>query len=123
MIRGIKIDDCDLNVSSEVFDPKPRIYGDVDIDDKERKLLDLPPKFGLLEKVNPTNCVINVEKCLNQIRWRKNIGKEEERKFMYDCEKKEIDINNLKATDLHFNTNVKMPDPINFEEEIKFQNF
>ena len=45
MIRGIKIDDFDSNVSSEVFDPKPRIYGNVDIDDKERKLLELPPKF------------------------------------------------------------------------------
>ena len=38
-------------------------------------------------------------------------------------EKKEIDINNLRATDLPYNPNVKMPSPVSLEEEMKFQNF
>ena len=40
---------------------------------------------------------------------------------MFDNENKEIDINNLRATDLHYNTDVSMPGPVTFDEEMRFQ--
>lgn len=79
-------EECDLGILKEMFYTKIWLYGNINID-----VLDLSPKFGLLEKVNPTNCLISVEKCLNQIRWRKHIGKEKDRKFLYDNEDKEVE--------------------------------
>jgi hypothetical protein len=111
------------NVSKSItYNFGQNIWQEIEIDDKEQKLLELPPKFGLLDKVDPTDCLIRVEKCLNQIRWKRHIT-EDDRKFLYDNEAKEIDINNLRPTDLHYNTKVKMPDPVEFEEEMRFQNF
>ena len=124
-IRGINLEECNINEIDNHFDANPREYGNVEISSNERKLLELPPKFGLMEKVDTTECMINVERVLNQIRWKRNIGENENesRKFLYDHENKTININNLRATDLHYNTDVKMPDPVSFEEEIQFQNF
>ena len=119
-IRGIRMEDSDLN--STTFDTNPRVYGNIEIGPSEEKVLRLPPKFGLIEKVDPTDCLIKVERCLNQIRWRRHI-ETDDRKYLFDNVRREIDINNLRPTDLHYNTKVMMPGPVEFEEEMRFQNF
>ena len=122
-IQGIKLGDEDINrLNDEQFDPSPRIYGGVKLSENELYVTELPPKFGLLPKIDPVQCRIQVEKCLNQIRWRKHI-KDDTRTLLFDNESKEIDINNLRPTDLHYNNDVSMPAPVCLEEEMRFQTF
>ena len=119
-IRGIKLEDCTLN---ESFESCPRIYGNVQINEYEKRILELPPKFGLLNEIDITKCIVETEKCLNQIRWRRQINSDTERKHIFDSENKIMDVNNLKATDLPYNTKVNMPKAVSNDEEIRFQNF
>ena len=64
-IRGIQIQDCQLDAN---FDSKPREYGGIQINDEERQLLKLPPKFGIFGEININDCIIETEKSLNQIK-------------------------------------------------------
>ena len=77
--------------------------------------------------MNITELEINTEEAMNKYRWNK-IMKEDSKKGEKDSifinkEKGEIDINNLRKTDLPFNYSVTMPNPIERSEEIKLHKF
>ena len=65
-IHGIKLTDQEL---SPEFESTHRQYGDTTINEEARSALKLPPKFGLMKKVNVTSTVIEIEKCFNWMRW------------------------------------------------------
>ena len=78
------------------FDNEPRLYGGVDISDSEKTALKLPPKFGLLEDVNVTQCRIQLEEAINKLRWNKIIDQDDASKDpnFYDANTRTMDINN-----------------------------
>ena len=122
MYEGIKIKANDV----PVFDNTPRLYGGVSIDENEKAVLLLPPKFGLFEKIGVVQFRIQLEEALNKLRWNKLLlgdGKTKEPRFFFDRTDKIIDINNMRATNLPFNPNVKMPGPIGQREEVKMTKF
>ena len=120
MYEGIQIK-TDI---STVIDNSPRLYGGVDVDDNEKAALLLPPKFALFEKINITQCRVQLEEALNKLRWNKLAGDrvDKEPRF-FDRTDNTIDINNLKATALPFNPSVKIPGPVEQKEEVKIAKF
>ena len=118
-INGVDLRDQELGAE---FDSQPRMYGNVTLNEEEASTLNLPPKFGIMKKVNVTETVIEVEKCLNTMRWKEIIGEEETRPEFYNEETKVMDINLMRPTDLPFNDKVCMPKAVSLEKEISFQN-
>ena len=117
-VNGVDLRDQELGTE---FNSEPRQYGDVALNDDENSVLSLPPKFGITKKVDVTETTIEVEKCLNTMRWKEIIGEETVSAEFYNEETKEMDINQLKPTDLPFNAKVCMPKPSSLEREIVFQ--
>ena len=140
--NGIIVDD---QIIPNTFESQPRTYGNVDLSEKERQLLTLPPKFAIYEKVNVEQCEIEIEKALTKLRWterRKNEegekddntdensagGRndnsnecEEERMWPYDINTNTIDMRYLRPTDLPFNSEIMIPDPVNQKKENEMQ--
>lgn len=67
-IKGINIADKEIptHVTSN-----PQCYGGSTINEKEQKVLSLPPKFAVYEKVDTVECEIEIEKGLAKLRWTK----------------------------------------------------
>ena len=121
--KGIILKDQELG---NEFNSDPRKYGNIDIDEDEQRLLSLPPKFGVLKKVDVVDTKIEVEKCLTGMRWKQNnvdCEQDHEETMLYDEGKKEMDINRIKPTSLPFNDKTYMPKPLTLEKEIAFQKF
>jgi hypothetical protein len=127
-INGIKLTNQELGPE---FESVHRQYGDTTTSEQERSILKLPPKYGLMKRVNVTSTVIEVEKCFNGMRWNHIIAEQDEEtgeagdttvpKEFHDKEENEMDINRLKPTDLPFNHKVCMPRAIGLEKEVTFQ--
>ena len=96
---------------------------------EEKKVLSLPPKFGVYNKVTKTQSMIDVEEAMNKLRWNKIIAKQvnkndgngiDEKRYFVDPLTKEDDVQNLMARDLPFvNPSVMMPPALSMEEEIQ----
>ena len=69
-MRGIEVNPDISNMDGE-FDSEPRMYGDVNLDEDEKKVLELPPKYGVFRKLDEVQCKIDVEECLNKLRWNR----------------------------------------------------
>ena len=52
-------------------------------DAKERKVVNLPPKFAVYDRVNTDECEAEIEKCLAKLRWtkRKQFEKDDTNKY------------------------------------------
>ena len=143
-VRGIDI--SDQTIPNE-FSGEPRVYGGVKLDDNEKKVLGLPPKFGVFQELDATRCRIDLEESLNKLRWnkiksaqdkKKNVEHEsqagdgvsvidnddqaerEPRGFV-DAELRDVDIGRLKVTDLPYNPSVCMPGALGEDEIIIHQ--
>ena len=123
-LRGINIEDVLLE---NEFDSGPRVYGDVTLSEQEIVVLNLPPKYGVYKKVDPTQCKIDVEESLNKLRWNRVIAKNKDKeqnenvigeKFV-DKVTGIVDIQKLQPRDLPFNHHVAMPPALTIEEEMK----
>ena len=101
------------------------MYGDIQgtLGEKETKVLNLPPNYGLLNKVNADTCLIDCEVAINKLRWRRHFPDNTEEQSFYDIDEKSIDIKRMKATSLPFNPRVNMPGVISREEELKCAGF
>ena len=114
------------------FTSEPKCYGGCSIDEKEKKILSLPPKFAVCNGVNTTQCEAEIEKGLAKRRWTKRKQfemdgenkdqTEEERRAVYDIKSKTFDFCSMKATDLPFNKRVHLPEPLEEESEIAIRN-
>ena len=67
-LQGITIADKEIPVA---FGSEPKCYGGCSTDDKERKVLSLPPKFAVFDRVNTDECKAEIEKGLAKLRWTK----------------------------------------------------
>ena len=132
-IEGITIADSDLPAT---FNSEPRCYGGCSTDEKEKKILSLPPKFAVYDKVNTVECEAEIEKGLAKLRWTKrkqfegDKNQQDENKepegetkgTVYDFESNTFDFSNMRATDLPFNKRVHLPEPLDEKSEIAMQN-
>ena len=107
-IRGIVLEDAVLD---EEFNSEPRMYGGVEVDNKEEMILELPPKFGLYRKVNERSTLISTEEAINKLRWNKVMerNKKIDVGFVQHRDGNSVvDINCLQQTVLPYNSQVKM---------------
>ena len=135
-LEGITIADGEVPVT---FSSEPECYGGCSTDEKERKVLSLPPKFAVYDRVNTDECEAEIEKGLAKLRWtkRKQFEKDDPNKHqngenqvtdgerertIYNIKSKTFDFRNMRATDLPFNKRVHLPDPLDDESEIAIQN-
>ena len=132
----------------EGFTSSPRCCGGVGLSENEEKILSLPPKFAVYDKVIATACKAQVEKGLAKLRW--TVKKEERNKQQQEQEQEQeqkqerqqrqpqwqqqqdkeeifnpetgtLDLRWLKPTDLPFNKRVSLPEPLNNEREVAIQ--
>ena len=105
------------------FDNDPRRYGGVILHEDEQVALKLPPKFGLTEEVNVTECRIQLEEALNKLRWNKIIKEDEQTSNFYNANTKTMNIKTMQVTSLPFNPGVRMPWALEEKEEVKLAKF
>ena len=74
-IDGINISD---QILDDTFKPKIREYGGVNLQEQEKELMVLPPKYAIYEKPNMLKFKANVEKTMNRIRWNREIERRKE---------------------------------------------
>ena len=126
VLRGIAIRIQDNEITEE-FTSEPRIYGNVLLNNGERKALSLSPRFGLLQTINVRECVVNVEEAINKLRWNRcctatdnnsNSGMDS-----VNMINNSVNINRLKCTSLPYNPQVMMPSALANEEEVRIQQF
>ena len=128
-LKGITIADREIPAT---FTSEPKCYGGCSIDEKERKILSLPPKFVIYNGVNTTQCEAEIEKGLAKLRRTKKKQydmegedkdqTEGERRAVYDIKSKTFNFRSMKATDLHVNKRVHPLEPLEEESEIAIQN-
>ena len=125
-LRGIVLKD---QVLSSEFTSSPRIYGNADISENEVKILNLPPEYGLYKKIDVQTMKIETERALTKLRWKQIIsenGRSQEEKHIVttlDNDTKTININNLKCSELPFNSNVVMPTSVALADEMRYHQF
>lgn len=131
-IEGINVADKEIPTH---FTSNPQCYGGSTINEKELKVLSLPPKFAVYEKINTVECEVEIEKGLAKLRWTKakqvtaddderseSNQAVEESKSVYNQEKMSFDFRNMRATDLPFNKRICLPGPLEEAAEISIQN-
>ena len=125
-IEGVTIKEQELPTEYASSTPT---YGGVELQENERSLLALPPKFATYEKVKSERCEAEIEKSLAKLRWeekKKNIdpdGNElpREVKRWHDVKTKTIDMREFRSTDLPFNNRIYAPEPLDNETETCLQ--
>ena len=137
-VRDIRVADDDL--PSE-FESTPRVYGGVQLDEDEKAALALSPKYGLYRSLNVAQGKIDVEECLNKLRWNSILGEESgnqeggsqgmgesqgqgergarDRQLFVDRVSNKVDVNKLRVTDLPYNPSVYMPRSLDGEMEVR----
>ena len=112
----------------EEFNSEPRIYGGVEVSQKEGGVLELPPKYGIFGRVTKVDTLISMEEAINKLRWKKAYEKERENRteatFIHPRNDQMIvDINCLRLSTLPYNNKARMAPPMKQEEEVKVQYF
>jgi hypothetical protein len=118
MLRGVTVESQRIPDS---FSTEPSCYGGAAIDQREKKLLSLSPKFAVYGELDPTECMGEVEKGLAKLRWSRRLEETEERLQYYDHETKTFCFGNMRACDLPFNQKIRLPQPLPDGEEIELQ--
>ena len=110
------------------FSSEPRIYGDVALDEFEKELLALPPKFALYEDIDPLKLEIQVEKANSKLRWAIKQKEQEnegnlrtEREKIFNPTTKTFNFRDMRGTDLKFNRRIKLPPAVNITWESKMR--
>ena len=131
-VEGITV--ADQSVPS-TFSSNPRRYGGVQLTKDEEKVLCLPPKFAVYEKIDLISCEAQIEKGLAKLRWsvlrkaddetgdagEREVEREEERAWPFDMENGTFDLRYLRPTDLPFNKRVCLPTALEDDKEIDMQ--
>ena len=142
-VLGIVITNQDIPPS---FESNPRIYDGTNIivTEAETALLSLGPKFAVYEEIDEEIIEVELQKSLVKVRWDRmneerndeKEGEEEEspngecnsvknspklREWPYNVEKQTMNLAVLRPTDLPFNKEVVIPEPLNEETENQLQ--
>ena len=131
-VEGITAADQSL---PSTFSSNPRCYGGVQLTKDEEKVLCLPPKFAVYEKIDLMSCEAQIEKGLGKLRLsalrkaddetsdagEREVGQEEERAWPFDMENGAFDLRYLRPTELPFNKRVCLPTALKDGKEIDMQ--
>ena len=74
-MKGIVTEDQPLPSN---FESKPRVYGGVEISRQEEKLLELPPKYTVYNRIKREEIETEIEKAITKLRWTERERKSEE---------------------------------------------
>ena len=139
-VEGVTVKDQDL---PDTFESEPRMYGGTSkiLSDPEVEALRLNPKFTVFPSVDLEDCEVEIEKGLTKLRWTENregnnkkkhnsgrMDQDEddtdeepteaqERVWAYNIDDNTMDMRNLRPTDLPFNRNVFLPEPLKTDKE------
>ena len=69
VVRGINVDDRQLN--GDVFEARPRLYGNATISENEAEVLKLSPKFAIFDHVDVVLAEAEAEKAMCKLRWNR----------------------------------------------------
>ena len=114
------------------FTSKPKCYRGCSVDEKQKKVLSLPPRFAVYNRVDVQQCEAEIEKGLAKLRWtngkqtevheggegREEDQVEEERSVVYDIGNETFDFRNMRASDVPFNKRVHLPKPLDEDESL-----
>ena len=92
------------------------------MNDREKNVLGMQPKFAVYKKIDIMENVIEAETAVTKLRWEhqfKDIT--EEYQPLYNGENNSFDLKRTKATDVPFNKRVQMPQPHCQEIELKIR--
>ena len=126
IIDGILMNDQPLD---DTYELKIRQYGGVSLDENEKEVLKLPPKYAVFETPNQLDFKANLEKTFNRIRWKRQFEEVEKQKAetelntvtgsvatpktevcFFNEESKTFNGKNLSASSLPFNKRVCIPE-------------
>ena len=117
--EGVIIKDQDI---SNGFEKECKIYGGVNINEKENAALSLHPKHTVFEKVNLLRCEAEFEKALTKLRWKGKIVNDRnnsDNNNIYTDDA--FDFRKAKATNLPFNVRTNMPPKLENTKEVPQQ--
>ena len=127
VISDLAIEEFDKNKIASVEVPK--IFGGIEnVTEGMKEILELPPKFTLHTRIDMENFQTDLEKSAIKLRWdlmnkddnKDNIKADEiEKKEFYDDETKVMNFQFKKATDFKLNKRIKIPEPLETNEEVK----
>ena len=127
-VNGVIIKDQPLEVE---FESDPRCYDGVEINDNEKKVLQLGPKFTIYEDVDVEKTIAEIEKGMVKLRYeqmRKEKNKSSEPRNQaitteptYNHEKKEFNFRRMKATDMPTNKKIYLPQVSQTVDEMRIQ--
>ena len=127
--KGVTI--CDQDIGNS-FETEPICYGGVVINDTEKEILKVHPKFTVFDKVCMIDSEAEIEKSLAKIRWTKKEEEQEkerrrngvqkiQRKETFNIEEKKFDFREARSTELPFNTRSYIPGPVQRDDEVRLQ--
>ena len=116
----------------EEFDRECKAYGGVIVNEDEKSVLSMNPKYTVFDKINPINCEAECEKALTKIRWKYREEKRaESREYSepstvckddaFNFELEVFDFRDAISTNLPFNVKTSMPEKLKLDKEIKLQ--
>ena len=115
-IEGITI--SDQEIPDGIMKP-PQCYGNSEINNVEREVLMLPPRYAVFDRVKESDCKAEIEKGMAKFRW--SYENSEERENVNYIEGNTFDFRNMRATHLPFNKRITLPKAINQEVEVEIQ--
>ena len=138
-------------VLKETEPREPIVYGGVQLDEDEKEILRLPSKFKVIAPLNEEEIETDVKVAGVKARWdhREEVEKEKEKERLvntrnalglptieiedirtqtpktpfFNKESKSMSFRNLKANEIPSNKNINLPGPVDFEQEVKIQQF
>ena len=123
--QGVIIKDQDI---SNEFEKECKVYGGVELNEKEKMALSLHPKHTIFEKVDLLQCEAEFEKALTKLRWKEkttNDGNNSENKIYaedaFNFEQQVFDFRKARAVNLPFNVRTNMPSKLEEKKEIPLQ--
>ena len=124
--NGVIIKDQEL---TNDFGRNCKIYGNVEMDEKEKLILSLHPNHTVFNEVKKIECETEIEKAFTKLRWKETIEKNKKDDQVpklnledaFDFEKQVFDFRKAKSTNLPFNSWSNMPSKINNRKEIQLQ--
>ena len=127
-VNGVIIKDQALEPE---FESNPRCYDNVEINEKEKKILQLGPKFTLYEDVDVVKTVAEIGKGMVKLRYEQMRKEQEESEAngnlirnvgpTYDVENKEFNFRRMKATDMPTNKKINLPRVTQTVHELRIQ--
>ena len=118
VIKSVKYRDIDMKQSK--YENKPVNLGVPVLSENVEKVLSIPLGFRLYKNINLKDFEIEIEECFAKMRLNKQFNNNDGR--MNETISKNLNFNNMRATDTKFNKRVYFASPDDVEFETKSSN-